>query len=48
MENQGVGEADRRDILEEAKQDAVGHLQVGTTCVEHITVLAQSLNPFAL
>uniref|UniRef100_A0A493SZT8 Uncharacterized protein n=1 Tax=Anas platyrhynchos platyrhynchos TaxID=8840 RepID=A0A493SZT8_ANAPP len=48
VENQGVGEADRRDILEEAKQDAVGHLQVGTTCVEDITVLAQSLNPFAL
>lgn len=36
MENKGVGEADRGDLLEEAKQNAVGHLQVGFNCVVEI------------
>lgn len=39
MENKGVGETDRRDLLEKAKQNAVGHLQVGFGCVEDIIVL---------
>lgn len=28
VENKGVGEADRRDLLEKAEQNAVRHLQV--------------------
>lgn len=40
MENKGVGEADRRDVLEKAKQDAVGHLQVGLSCMEIIDLVA--------
>ena len=39
MENKGVGKADRRDLLEKAKQDAVRHLQVGFSHVEEIIVL---------
>uniref|UniRef100_A0A8D0EN12 Uncharacterized protein n=1 Tax=Strix occidentalis caurina TaxID=311401 RepID=A0A8D0EN12_STROC len=36
VENKGVGEADGRDLLEKAKQNAVGHLQVCFSCVEEI------------
>ena len=48
VENKGVGEADRRDLLEKAKQNAVECLQVGFSCVEEIIVLIYFLNPFVL
>lgn len=40
MENKGVGEADGRDLLEKAKQNAVRHLQVGFSCITEIIVLS--------
>lgn len=39
VENKGVGEANRRDLLEKAKQNAVRHLQVGFSYLEELIVL---------
>uniref|UniRef100_A0A8B9F4G3 Uncharacterized protein n=1 Tax=Amazona collaria TaxID=241587 RepID=A0A8B9F4G3_9PSIT len=39
VENKGVGEANRRDLLEKAEQNAVRHLQVGFSCSEELIVL---------
>uniref|UniRef100_A0A8C4UGX5 Uncharacterized protein n=1 Tax=Falco tinnunculus TaxID=100819 RepID=A0A8C4UGX5_FALTI len=40
VENKGVGEADRRDLLEKAKQNAVRHIQVGFSAVEEIIIVS--------
>lgn len=48
VENKGVGEADGRDVLEEAKQDAVRHLQVGLRGGGGSGVCTSLLTPFVL